>query len=86
MCFGGGSSAPPPEPPPLPAAPPPPLPPVKPPPAPDPLETEVNPQVKRAKSKKDKNPYSKGTSSLRIKLDPAVNTGQGTGQGGGLNV
>ena len=85
MCFGGGSSSPPP-PPPLPAPPPPPLPPVKPPPPPDPLETEVNPQVKRAKSQKDKNPYSKGTSSLRIKLDPSVNTGQAPSQGGGLNV
>ena len=74
MCFGPSPKAP--TPPPLPAPPPP----------PDPLETEVNPQVKRAKSKKDKNPYSKGTSSLRIKLDPAVNTGQATGQGGGLNV
>ena len=85
MCWNQKPPSPPP-PPPLPAAPPPPLPPIKPPPPPDPLEPEVNPQVKRAKSQKDKNPYSKGTSALRIKLDPAVNTGQAPGQGGGLNA
>ncbi len=85
MCFGGGTPSPPP-PPPLPPAPPPPLPPVKPPPPPDPMEKEVNPQVKRAKSEKSKNPFTKGTSALRIKLDPTVNTGQNAGPGGGLNV
>ena len=86
MCFNsGGGSAPPPPPPPLPPPPPPPAPPIAPLPPPEPLETEVNPQVKRAKSEKDKNPFSKGTQSLRIKLDPAVNTGQGA-PGGPLNV
>ena len=67
--------APPPPPPPLPApptAPPPPPTPTKPPEA---LGTDVDPQMKRAKSKKDKNPFTKGTSSLRIKLDPSLNTG-----------
>ena len=49
----------------------------------------MNPQVKRAKDargNKNKNQYSKGTESLRIKLKPKVNTGM-TGQGGsgGLN-
>ncbi len=86
MCFNRGGGGDPPPPPPLPPAPPPPAPPIAPLPPPDPLETEVNPQVKRAKSKKDKNPYTKGTSSLRIKLDPAVNTGQAAAPGGGLNV
>jgi hypothetical protein len=49
----------------------------------------VNPQVKRAKDdrgNKNKNQYSKGTGSLRIKLNPKVNTGNtGTAGGGGLN-
>ena len=86
MCWGPKPPDPPP-PPPLPPPPPPPLPPVKPPPEPDALETEVNPQVKKAKSEKDKNPYASGTSSLKIKLDPAVNTGQASGGAtGGLNV
>ena len=49
----------------------------------------MNPQVKRAKDdrgNKAKNQYSKGTGSLKIKLNPKVNTGM-TGQGGsgGLN-
>ena len=60
MCFNQKTPDPPP-PPPLPPNPPPPTPPIAPLPPPDPLETEVNPQVKRAKSQKDKNPYSKGT-------------------------
>ena len=50
---------------------------------------DVNPQVKRAKDdrgNKNKNQYSKGTGSLRIKLNPKVNTGSdATGTGGGLN-
>ena len=50
---------------------------------------DVNPQVKRAKDdrgNKNKNQYSKGTGSLRIKLNPKVNTGNtGMGGSGGLN-
>jgi hypothetical protein len=50
---------------------------------------DVNPQVKRAKDdrgNKNKNQYSKGTGSLRIKLNPKVNTGTSGQSGtGGLN-
>ena len=67
MCFGRPPSPPPP--PPLAPPPPPPAP------TPDPLVTDVNPQVKRARSKKDKNPMTKGTGALRIKLGSNVNTG-----------
>ena len=81
MCLGGRSSSPPP-PPPLAPPPPPPAPPRAPLPAPDPLVTDVNPQVKRARSKKDKNPLTKGTGSLRIKLGNNVNTGGDTPTGG----
>ena len=85
MC-GGGS---PPTPPPLPPAPPPPLPPAPTAPPPDPIIKDVNPQVKRSKDdrgNKNKNQYSKGTGSLRIKLNPKVNTGSTGGTGtGGLN-
>ena len=73
MCFGRPPS--PPTPPPLAPPPPPPAPPAPPLPTPEPLVTDVNPQVKRAKSKKDKNPMSKGTGALRIKLGSNVNTG-----------
>ena len=90
MCIFGNRNTPAP-PPPLPPAPPPPPPPVAPTPPPQPVATrDVNPQVRRAKEDrgdKEKNMYSKGTGSLRIKLlDPEVNTGM-TGQGGsgGLN-
>ena len=65
----------PPAPPPLAPPPPPPAPPAPPLPSPDPLVTDMNPQVKRAKSKKDKNPLAKGTGALRIKLGSNVNTG-----------
>ena len=86
MCLGGGSA---PTPPPLPPAPPPPLPPTPTAPPPDPIMKDVNPQVKRAKDdrcNKNKNQYSKGTGSLRIKLNPKVNPGSDTGAtGGGLN-
>ena len=75
MCLFRGTPPSPPPPPPLPPAPPPPAPPIAPLPAPDPLVTEVNPQVKRARSKKDKNTQAKGTGSLRIKLGDNVNTG-----------
>ena len=73
MCLFKSPSPPPP--PPLPPAPPAPAPPIPPLPSPDPLVTDVNPQVKRAKSKKDKNPMSKRTGALRIKLGSNVNTG-----------
>jgi len=74
MCLFRKPSSPPP-PPPLTPPPPPPAPPAPPLPAPEPLDTDVNPQVKRARSKKDKNPLAKGTGSLRIKLGDNVNTG-----------
>ena len=85
MCLGGGGSAPAPQP--LPPPPPAPLPPTPTAPPPDPIIKDVNPQVKRAKDdrgNKSKNQYSKGTGSLRIKLNPKVNTGStgGTGTGG----
>ena len=87
MCLGGGGA--PPTPPPLPPAPPPPLPPTPTAPPPDPIMMDVNPQVKRAKDdrgNKNKNQYSKGTGSLRIKFNPKVNQGTDTGAtGGGLN-
>tara|TARA_Y100001970_G_C14230941_1_gene858585 strand:- start:2723 stop:2977 length:255 start_codon:yes stop_codon:yes gene_type:complete len=63
---------------PVPAAPPPP-PPVLP--APKPLTTDVNPQVRRARSKKEKNPMSQGTGALRIPLKNTINTGSNTSAG-----
>jgi len=85
MCFGGGAPAPPP-PPPLPPAPPPPLPPKKPLPEPTPVETDINPKVKKAQSKKAMNPQAKGTQALKIPLNPDVNTaGAAGGATGGLN-
>ena len=75
----------PPTPPPLAPPPPPPAPPAPPLPTPEPLESDVNPQVKRARSKKDKNPMSQGTGALRIPLKNTVNTGSST-PSGGLNV
>ena len=82
MCIFGGAPTPTPQaPPPLPPAPPPPLPPTPTAPPPDPIIRDVNPQVRRAKDdrgNKTKNQYSKGTGSLRIKLNPKVNTGMGT--------
>ena len=86
MClFGGGGSVQ--TPPPLPPAPPAPLPPTPPVDPPTPIIKDINPQVKRAKDdrgNKNKNQYSKGTGSLRIKLNPKVNTGTDA-TGGGLN-
>ena len=84
MCiFGGNTPAPPP---PLPPAPPPPLPPTPTAPPPAPIAArDVNPQVRRAKDdrgNKNKNQYSKGTGSLRIKLNPKVNTGMDQTTGG----
>jgi len=89
MCIFGGSKAPAP-PPPLPPAPPPPLPPTPTAPPPEPLPIkEVNTQVKRAKDdrgNKTKNQYSRGTGSLRIRLNqtktPKVNTGTDQTSGG----
>ena len=87
MClkFGGSPPSPPP-PPPLAPPPPPPEPPRAPLPEPEPLETEVNPKVRRAESKKQQSAYGKGTGSLRIKLDPSVSTGGQTGPAGGVNT
>ena len=91
MCiFGGGGSAPPP--PVLPPPPPPPLPPTPPVDPAEPLVKPINPQVKRAKDdrgNKSKNQYSRGTGSLRIRLNtkkPKVNTGTDNDMSaGGLN-
>jgi hypothetical protein len=82
------SYTPPPPPPPPPLAPPPPPPPPAPTPpkAPDPLQSDVNPAVRQARSKKIKNAQAQGTGALRIDLGSNVNTGGGsTGSGGGLN-
>ena len=73
--------------PPAPVLPPPPPPqapaPVTPP--PDDVISEVNPQVRRAKSKKAKSGLAKGTGSLRIPLKNTPNTGTDS-PAGGLNV
>jgi hypothetical protein len=73
-------------PPPLAPAPPPPIPPTPATPAPDPVVKDLNPQVRRAKSKSAKKKgsnYAKGTGSQTIKLGPKLNAGMN--QGGGLN-
>ena len=74
MCVFNRRSTPAPTPPPLAPPPPPPAPPVAPLPTPEPLVTDVNPQVRRAKSKKAKSQLAKGTGQLRIPLAPQVNT------------
>jgi len=87
MCFFKTPSPPPP-PPPLPPAPPPPLPPQPTGVVPDAaaVETDINPQVREAKSKKARNEMSQGTSELRIPLEGQVNTGGNAGSTtGGLN-
>ena len=84
MCFGNRTPRTP-EPPPLPAPPPPPVAPPPPIPAAEPLVTEVNPQVRRAKSKKAKSQIAKGTGQLRIPLDPQVSAPT-AGPSGGLNT
>jgi len=84
MCFGGRPPAPP-TPPPLAPPPPPPAPPAPPTPEAEPLITEVNPQVRRAKSKKAKSQLAKGTGQLRIPLAPQVNNPT-AGPSGGLNT
>ena len=85
MCLGGPSA---PTPPPLPPAPPPPLPPAPTAPVPDPIK-KTNPKVVKAKqqSGKIKNQYKDGTGSLKIKLNPNINTGMSNaaGKSGGLN-
>ena len=84
MCIFGGRPATP-TPTPLPPPPPPPLPPSPVAPPPEPVLKDVNPQVQRAKKErgnKTKNQYSDGTGSLRIKLNPNVNTGMDTPSGG----
>ena len=83
MCLFRSSPTPPP--PPLPPAPPPPLPPVAPVDPPTPVMKDVDPQVRRAKKdrgNKAKSQYSEGTGSLRIKLNPKVNTGTDMTSGG----
>ena len=63
----------PPPPPPLPPAPPPPqVPKVSRIPVSRQLIEEVNPQVRKAKSKKTKSQLAKGSSQLKIELDPRV--------------
>jgi len=85
MCFGGRPAAPPP-PPPLAPPPPPPAPPEAPLPQAAPVETDINPQVREAKSRKARNEMSKGTAELRIPLEGQVNTGGNAGSAsGGLN-
>ena len=81
MCLGGSTVNIPP-PPPLAPPPPPPTPPAPPLPEPTPVETEINPRVKAAKSKQARNPQTKGTGALRIPLNPSVNVGSGTPAGG----
>ena len=84
MCVFNAPKAPkPPPPPPLTPPAPAPPPPPKPAPPPKPLQKDVNPYVRRAKSKQERKAgQRKGTGALRIPL----NTGMGSsGQGGGLN-
>ena len=83
MCLGGSTVNVPPPPPLAPPPPPPPMPPQELP-EPTPVETDVNPRVRAAKSKKARNPQTKGTGALRIPLNPSVNTGTG-GPAGGVN-
>ena len=87
MCIRISTPTPsPPPPPPLAPPPPPPEPPRAPLPDPEPLQTEVNPKVRRAETKKQQNTYGKGTGSLRIKLDPSVSTGGQDGPAGGVST
>ena len=80
MCIFGGST-----PPPAPPLPPPPAPPEPPRPTPPPeMIQDVNPNVSTKKKSGDKvkNQYSKGTGSLKIKLNPKLNTGTDQTTGG----
>tara|TARA_R100001082_G_scaffold47637_1_gene25455 strand:+ start:195 stop:452 length:258 start_codon:yes stop_codon:yes gene_type:complete len=83
MCFGRAPRTP--TPPPLAPAPPPPLPPRAPTPEPEPLIQDVDPEVKKQESKKEKNPAAKGTSALRIPLASA-GLNLGTSTGNSLNI
>ena len=85
MCFGSGPSINIPDPPPLAPPPPPPAPPKAPLPEQAPVETDINPQVREAKSKKARNEMSQGTAELRIPLEGAANTGGAGAAAGGLN-
>jgi len=87
MCIGPFRNKTPstPPPPPLTPPPPPPAPPAAPLPDPSPLETDVNPQVRRSKSRKAKSGDAMGTGSLRIKLAPNVNTGAVAPDTSGMN-
>jgi len=82
MCFSKPPKPPPPTP--LPPPPPPTPPPREPLPDPKPVDEEVNAAVRDAKSKKEKNPYASGTESLRIPLEPDIQTGT-TDPAGGVN-
>ena len=79
MCFGPPA---PPPPPPLPPPPAPPKPPAPPPPKPQAVESEVNPAVRQARSKKNPNAQAQGTGALRIKLQDPQNTGNNAPSGG----
>jgi len=87
MCVGpfAPKSSSTPAPPPLPAPPPPPPQPLAPVIQPSPLIEDVNPQVRRARSKKAKSGDAMGTGSLRIKLAPNVNTGAVAPDTSGMN-
>ena len=84
MCFRGPNINIP-DPPPLAPPPPPPAPPVAPLPEQQAVETDVNPQVREAKSKKARNEMSQGTSELRIPLDAGLSIGGAAAKAGGLN-
>ena len=80
MCVGPFRQGAPPAPPPLPPSAKAPLP------EPTPVETDINPQVREAKSKKTRNAMTKGTRELRIPLEGQVTTQANTGADvGGLN-
>ena len=83
MCLGRPPSPPPPAP--LPPPPPAPVTPPAPAPAPEAAVSQVNPQVRRAKSKKAKGEFAQGSSQLRVPLGSKVNTGTSGSQSGGLN-
>ena len=88
MCIFGGRPKSPPPPPPLAPPPPPPTPPAPPAPPtpePEPLVQDVDPEVKKQESKKEKNPAAKGTGALRIPLaSGGINLG--TSASNSLNI
>ena len=79
---------PPPAPDPLPPAPTPPAPPLPPPPLPDPkpVTTDIQPKVRRAKTKKTTNQYAKGTGQLRINRNKTGVNMPTDNMGGGVNT